>query len=88
MLSVLLSVLLSFSFVFAPQLLLNAQQSPEVIEIAMLYLHALKWAMLPTLLLLVLRGLTSTFGDVRSVMLMSIVTVIVNVPISYLLAFT
>ncbi|GAM70532.1 multidrug and toxin extrusion family efflux pump ydhE/norM [Vibrio sp. JCM 19236] len=88
MLSVLLSVLLSFSFVFAPQLLLKAQQSPEVIEIAMLYLHALKWAMLPTLLLLVLRGLTSTFGDVRSVMLMSIVTVIVNVPISYLLAFT
>ncbi|MEZ9710437.1 MATE family efflux transporter [Vibrio breoganii] len=88
MLSVLLAVTLSFSFLYAPQLLAKAQQSPEVIDIAMLYLNALKWAMLPTLLLLVLRGLTSTFGDVRSVMVMSILTVIINVPISYFLAFT
>ncbi|GEA49488.1 MATE family efflux transporter [Vibrio inusitatus NBRC 102082] len=88
MLSVLLSLVLSFSFLFAPQLLAKAKQSSEVIDIAMLYLNALKWTMLPTLLLLVLRGLTSTFGDVRSVMLMSILTVIINVPISYCLAFT
>ena len=53
----------------------------------MVYLGTLKWAMLPTLLLLVLRGLTSTFGDARSVLVMSIVTVLLNVPLSYLLAF-
>ncbi|CAM2777015.1 MATE family efflux transporter [Vibrio rarus] len=87
MLSILLSALLTFCFSFAPQLLIKAQQSPQVVEIAMGYLDALKWSMLPTLLLLVLRGLTSTFGDVRSVMLMSVMTVFINVPISYVLAF-
>ncbi|OBT08568.1 MATE family efflux transporter [Vibrio sp. UCD-FRSSP16_10] len=87
MLSVLLTLILTVGFSFAPELLIKAKQSPEVIEIAMRYLNALKWAMLPTLLLLVLRGLTSTFGDVRSVMMMSIITVLINVPISYVLAF-
>ncbi|GAD88229.1 hypothetical protein VHA01S_004_00040 [Vibrio halioticoli NBRC 102217] len=87
MLSVLLSIALTFSFHFAPQLLIEAKQSPEVVAVAMQYLNALKWAMLPTLLLLVLRGLTSTFGDVRSVMIMSIITVFINVPISYFMAF-
>ncbi|MDG3085803.1 MATE family efflux transporter [Vibrio hannami] len=87
MISLLLTVLLTLSFIFAPELLKTANQSEDVITIAMNYLNALKWAMLPTLLLLVLRGLTSTFGDARSVMIMSVATVILNVPISYLLAF-
>ncbi|GAD78229.1 MATE family efflux transporter [Vibrio ezurae] len=87
MLSLLLSTALTLSFSFAPHLLIEAKQSPEVVAVAMQYLNALKWTMLPTLLLLVLRGLTSTFGDVRSVMIMSIITVFINVPISYFMAF-
>ncbi len=51
------------------------------------YLDALKWAMLPTLILLVLRSLVSAFGDTRSVMIMSAATVVLNVPLSYLFAF-
>ncbi|CAH0526233.1 MATE family efflux transporter [Vibrio hippocampi] len=88
MLAVICTALLTISFSYAPNLLSYANQPETVITIAMNYLNALKWAMLPTLLLLILRGLTSTFGDVRSVMLMSIVTVLINVPISYFLAFT
>ena len=87
MLSVLLTLVLNASFVFVPDLLRQASQTQNVISIAMVYLGTLKWAMLPTLLLLVLRGLTSTFGDARSVLVMSIVTVLLNVPLSYLLAF-
>lgn len=87
MLSVLLTLVLNASFVFVPDLLRQASQTQDVINIAMVYLGTLKWAMLPTLLLLVLRGLTSTFGDARSVLVMSIVTVLLNVPLSYLLAF-
>lgn len=87
MLSVLLTLVLNASFVLVPDLLRQASQTQDVISIAMVYLGTLKWAMLPTLLLLVLRGLTSTFGDARSVLVMSIVTVLLNVPLSYLLAF-
>ncbi|NOH83975.1 MATE family efflux transporter [Vibrio sp. 03-59-1] len=87
MLSVLLTFVLNASFAFVPDLLRQASQTQDVISIAMVYLGTLKWAMLPTLLLLVLRGLTSTFGDARSVLVMSIVTVLLNVPLSYLLAF-
>jgi len=87
LLSVLLSAVLMLLFVFAPTVLLMAKQPPEVVDLAMQYVDALKWAMLPSLLLLVLRGLTSALGNVRSIMVMSVATVILNVPISYLLAF-
>ena len=88
LLSVMLSVVLIISFSWAPELLRFAQQPEAVIDPAMQYVNALKWAMLPSLLLLVLRGLTSAFGSVRSIMVMSSITILLNVPISYLLAFT
>ncbi|MFB9215201.1 MATE family efflux transporter [Vibrio sinaloensis] len=88
MLSVVLSVVLTFSFMFVPQLLAAANQSAELASYAMEYVDTLKWAMLPSLLLLVLRGLTSAFGNVRSIMAMSLLTVALNVPISYVLAFS
>lgn len=88
MLAVLLTIILTTAFVFAPDFLRVAQQPEEVITVAMVYLDTLKWAMLPTLLLLILRGLTSNYGDAKSVMIMSLVTVILNVPFSYWLAFT
>ncbi|SHH19152.1 MATE family efflux transporter [Ferrimonas marina] len=87
MLSLLLSVLLTLSFSLAPDALALAAQPQAAIELAMIYLDPLKWAMLPALLLLVLRGLTSAFGDTRSVLLMSLATVFLNVPISFVLAF-
>ncbi|MGR5094154.1 MATE family efflux transporter [Vibrio maritimus] len=87
MLSILLTILLTSAFVFAPDFLRMAKQPEEVIVVAMTYLDTLKWAMLPTLLLLILRGLTSNYGDAKSVMIMSLATVALNVPFSYLLAF-
>ncbi|MGD8109272.1 MATE family efflux transporter [Vibrio sp. TRT 17S01] len=87
LLSVALTVVLTFGFEFAPQLLKQAHQPDEVITLAMQYVDALKWTMLPALLMLVLRGLTSVLGDVRSIMIMSAVTILLNVPLSYVLAF-
>ncbi|RYU68688.1 MATE family efflux transporter [Aliivibrio finisterrensis] len=87
LLSVILSVLLMFSFSYAPTVLKAANQPDEMITLAMEYVHALKWVMFPSLILLVLRGLTSALGNVRSIMVMSIITVFLNVPISYLLTF-
>lgn len=87
LLSFVLTVILTISFTFVPQLLALANQPSELAAPAMQYVDALKWAMLPSLLLLVLRGLTSAFGNVRSIMVMSLLTVTLNVPISYVLAF-
>nr|WP_086940047.1 MATE family efflux transporter [Thaumasiovibrio occultus] len=75
-------------FAIAPQLLIKAQQPAEVVDLAMVYLDALKWTAIPGLMLLVFRGLTSAFGSVRSIMVMSLATIVLNVPISYVLAFT
>ncbi|WP_413112846.1 MATE family efflux transporter [Thaumasiovibrio sp. DFM-14] len=88
LLSFMFTLLLSGLFPFLPSMLALANQPADIVELAMDYVSTLKWAMLPTLLLLVLRGLTSALGDVRSIMVMSIVTVVLNVPISYILAFT
>ena len=87
LLSAFLTVVLTFSFAFVPELLVFSGQPAELTAPAMEYVDTLKWAMLPSLLLLVLRGLTSAFGNVRSIMVMSLLTVALNVPISYVLAF-
>lgn len=87
LLSAFLTVVLTFSFAFVPDLLVFSGQPAELTAPAMEYVDTLKWAMLPSLLLLVLRGLTSAFGNVRSIMVMSLLTVALNVPISYVLAF-
>ncbi|MGL6260266.1 MATE family efflux transporter [Vibrio sp. WXL210] len=88
---ILVALLLSIGsvvvFAAAPQFLTLAGQPQAVIEQAMVYLDAVKLAMLPSLMLLVLRGLASATGNVRSVMFMSIATVLINIPLSYLLAF-
>ncbi|WP_194435250.1 MATE family efflux transporter [Vibrio fluminensis] len=88
LLAVILSALLVTSFSFAPHLLRLAQQPDIVIAPAMEYVNALKWTMLPSLFLLILRGLTSAFGNVRSILVMSIANIFLNIPISYLLAFS
>ncbi|WP_114764250.1 MATE family efflux transporter [Vibrio rhodolitus] len=88
LLTLILSALLISCFSFAPHLLRIAQQPEEVIAPAMQYVDALKWTMLPSLLLLILRGLTSAFGNVRSILVMSVANIVLNVPISYVLAFT
>ena len=87
LLSVLLSIVLMLLFSYAPVVLRAANQPEEMITLAMEYVHALKWVMFPSFILLVLRGLTSALGNVRSIMVMSVVTVILNVPISYVLTF-
>ncbi|MGF1910723.1 MATE family efflux transporter [Vibrio kasasachensis] len=88
LLALVLSAMLYVCFSFGADLLRLANQPEEIIAPAMQYVDALKWAMLPSLLLLILRGLTSVFGNVRSILLMSVMTILLNIPISYVLAFT
>ncbi|MDR9829156.1 MATE family efflux transporter [Vibrio sp. FNV 38] len=85
--SIILTVGCLFVFSFAPEFLHSAGQPEAVIDDAMHYLDAVKWAMLPSLFILVFRGLASATGHVRSVMFMSIATVLINIPLSYALAF-
>lgn len=87
LLSVLLAVSLTFLFGYVPELLALANQPSELAAPAMQYVDTLKWAMFPTLLIMVFRGLTSAFGNVRSIMVMSLLTVALNIPISYIFAF-
>jgi MATE family multidrug resistance protein len=87
LLSVMISLALLPLFYLLPNLLLMTGQETEIIDISMLYLHALKWSMLPNLLIVVFRGLAVTFGSPRSVLWASVITVILNVIISYVLAF-
>ncbi|PSW20252.1 MATE family efflux transporter [Photobacterium sanctipauli] len=87
LLALILTIALQPLFFLMHDMLMMANQDPEAVVLAMHYMDALKWSMLPTLMLLVLRSLVSAFGDTRSVMVMSIVTVVLNVPLSYLFAF-
>ncbi|KLV05377.1 multidrug transporter MatE [Photobacterium aquae] len=87
LLAVLLTLALQPLFYLMHHLLIAADQDPQAVVLAMDYMDALKWSMLPTLMLLVLRSLVSAFGDTRSVMVMSVATVVLNVPLSYLFAF-
>ena len=87
LLSALISLALLPLFYLLPTLLLKAGQQAEIINLSMLYLHALKWSMLPNLLIVVFRGLAVAFGSPRSVLWVSVITVLLNLIISYVLAF-
>jgi len=87
LLSLLLSTALLPLFYLLPALLLMIGQPEEVIGLSMIYLHALKWSMLPNLLILVFRGLAMAFGSPRSVLWVSVITVILNILFSYVFAF-
>jgi MATE family multidrug resistance protein len=87
LLSVMISLALLPLFYLLPTLLLMTGQETEIVDLSMLYLHALKWSMLPNLLIVVFRGLAVTFGAPRSVLWASVITVILNIIISYVLAF-
>ncbi len=87
LLSTLISIALLPLFYLLPTLLLMVGQQAEVIDLSMLYLHALKWSMLPNLLIVVFRGLAVAFGSPRSVLWASVITVMLNIIFSYVLAF-
>ncbi len=87
LLSALISLALLPLFYFLPTLLKMSGQQAEIIELSMLYLHALKWSMLPNLLIVVFRGLAVSFGAPRSVLWASVITVMLNIIFSYVLAF-
>ena len=87
LLSTLISIALLPLFYLLPTLLLMVGQQAEVIDLSMLYLHALKWSMLPNLLIVVFRGLAVAFGSPRSVLWASVITVMLNIVFSYVLAF-
>ena len=87
LLSGLISIALLPLFYLLQTLLLMVGQQAEIIDLSMLYLHALKWSMLPNLLIVVFRGLTVAFGSPRSVLWASVITVMLNIVFSYVLAF-
>ncbi|MDP5254110.1 MULTISPECIES: MATE family efflux transporter [unclassified Vibrio] len=87
LLSVILSSFVVFALSFVAPFFILTGQSVATTNIAMAYLGTLKWSVLPTILLLILRALTGTYGQTRSILIMSIATVVINIPISYLLAF-
>ena len=88
LLSVLISIALLPLFYLLPTLLLMTGQPAEIIDPSMLYLHALKWSMLPNLLIVVFRGLAVALGSPRSVLWVSVITVSLNIVFSYVLAFS
>ncbi len=88
LLTIIMTVVLMLGISYAPHILEMAKQPDDIIALSMQYVGALKWAIFPSLVLLILRGLTSALGNVRSIMVMSVITVILNVPISYVLAFS
>ncbi|MCJ8337135.1 MAG: MATE family efflux transporter [Pseudomonadales bacterium] len=87
LLSVLISIALLPLFYLLPTLLLMMGQPAEIVATSMLYLHALKWSMLPNLLIVVFRGLAVAFGSPRSVLWASVFTVLLNIVFSYVFAF-
>jgi MATE family multidrug resistance protein len=88
LLSTLISLALLPLFYLLPKLLLMVGQQAEIVDLSMLYLHALKWSMLPNLLIVVFRGLAVAFGAPRSILWASVITVMLNIIFSYVLAFT
>jgi len=85
--SVLISIALLPLFYILPHLLIMVGQQAEIVDLSMLYLHALKWSMFPNLLIVVFRGLAVAFGSPRSVLWASVITVTLNIIFSYILAF-
>ncbi len=86
MLAFVLSVTLMASFWFAPLVLEAAKQPPEVITLAMGICARLEMGGILPSLIIVLCGLTDAFGIMRfKTTVMSVITVILNVPVSYFL---
>ncbi|WP_281557056.1 MATE family efflux transporter [Thalassomonas sp. RHCl1] len=89
--SLLLSVLVSLAllplFYNLEALFVLAGQDEAIITIAMQYLDTLKWAMLPTLLLLVARSFAVAFAAGKSVLWITVISVLLNIVLSYSLAF-
>ena len=74
-------------FYMLPKVFDMLGQDPVIVTQTMLYLHAMKWSMLPTLLILVLRSLPIACGYSRSVLFLTVVLVLANFLLSYCLAF-
>ena len=87
LLSLLISLLLLPLFYCLPYLLLFFGQEAKLIAISMDYLDMLKWSMFPTLLLLVGRSFAVAFGATKSVLSVTVITVVLNIVLSYILAF-
>ncbi|WDE09845.1 MATE family efflux transporter [Thalassomonas haliotis] len=89
--SLLLSVLISLAllplFAHLAALFVFFGQDEAIIVIAMQYLDMLKWAMLPTLLLLVARSFAVAFAAGKSVLWITVISVGLNIVLSYFLAF-
>jgi MATE family multidrug resistance protein len=69
----------------AKYFLLAMGQKPLIVDITMNYLHAVVWAMLPSLGFMLLRSLILGLGSAKSVLQISLLAAMMNYPISYFL---
>ena len=87
LLTLIFTVILIFVFNFIPNIMLYFGQKREIVFLANEYLSALKWSIFPSLMIFVLRALSGSYGKVRSIMILSLATVMLNIPLTYFFAF-
>ncbi|CAM3555678.1 MATE family efflux transporter [Paraphotobacterium marinum] len=89
--SILLTLIFTFFlmviFIYIPNLMIQFGQKRDVVILANEYLSALKWSIFPSLMIFVLRALSGSYGKVKSIMILSLVTVMLNIPLTYVFAF-
>lgn len=72
---------------FMGDILAPTGQDPQVIAVGREYVESLSWSILPGVLFIALRAYTSAMSRALPVLIITVVTVIAKVPITYVLVF-
>lgn len=86
-LCLLVALLLSLGLEWGKNILLHLDQDPEVARLAIPYLRLMGWSMLPMMLFLALKQFTDGLQFTRTGMLLSLVSLPLNVFVNWLLIF-
>lgn len=86
-LSVIFAIPMVIFMLISPKILILTGQEPEIVRIATSYFHALIWAMLPLNVLIVLEQFLLGIAQTRLVLLISILTVPIQMVFFYLFMF-
>lgn len=70
-----------------PSIFLLLGQSPEIVAISQLYLHALAWGILPNLVMVACLGVFIGIGQTRIALTFSVISVALSIATSYVLIF-
>ncbi|HEY0275199.1 MAG TPA: MATE family efflux transporter [Paenirhodobacter sp.] len=86
-LSLIFAVLVMPVMVLSGPLLLFLGQKPEIAALAQDFLHIAMFGMVPALIVAVLKGYLSAFERTRTVLLVTVAAVVVNIALNWLLIF-